>query len=192
MKRSVVWIVLLSVTICFYGCGGSNTDAESEVAESEESAETVPEEEIPSPRREASGNIAGVNVKIDYGSPSVRGRQIWGELEDFGKVWRAGANATTAIEFDANVKINGEDLPAGRYALFMIPEQDEWTVIFNKDWDEWGAFAYDAAQDVLRLTVTPGWADDVQEELLYDVTDSSLSFSWEKARLDLQIEGSGE
>jgi hypothetical protein len=93
-----------------------------------------------SPAAKAEGKIGAANITINYSAPSVRGRKIFGELEPFGKVWRTGANASTSIEFSAPVKIEGKDLAAGKYALFTIPGENEWTIIFNKT-IKWGALA---------------------------------------------------
>src|SRR6188768_4545868 len=95
-----------------------------------------------SPQATATGKIGAANVKIVYCQPSARGRKIMGGLVPYGEVWRTGANEATTIEFDKPVKIEGKDLPAGKYALFTIPNEKEWTIIFNKDVKQWGAFNY--------------------------------------------------
>jgi len=182
----VIHINIIAV-LCFLFISqcSSKTESEALVEDEEAPAETV--EEPPSPRKESTGVANGINIVVDYGSPAVKGRKIWGGLEDYGKVWRAGANATTSVSFDKNALINGESLEAGKYALFIIPEEDEWMVIFNKDWDEWGAFAYDEAKDVLRIKTKPIWAEEVQERLEYKISESSLDFAWEKVRISLDV-----
>ena len=169
----------------------SGEEMADETAEASVDTESAEEEEAPaqaSPRKQASGEVDGVSVAVDYGSPSVKGRAIWGGLESYGKVWRAGANEATSVEFGGNVTVNGEALPAGKYAFFIIPNEDEdWVVIFNKVWEQWGAFRYDDSQDALRVDVSPEWAEDVQESLMYDVTDSGIGFAWEKARINLEV-----
>lgn len=185
MKNSIFGLIMI---LGLLACGNAGEE-KNEEDESQESLETLAEEEnIPSPRKEARGKIENVTIVVDYGSPAVKGREIWGGLEEYGKVWRAGANATTSISFDQDVLINGQNLPAGKYAFFLIPEKEQWTVIFNKDWDEWGAFNYDEAQDVLRLNVTPRWVDENQERLTYSISDSTLNFAWEKVRISLDID----
>lgn len=142
-----------------------------------------------SPRKQANGKIDGVAVDVDYGSPSVKGRKIWGGLEPYDKVWRAGANEATTVTFSKAVKINGKDLAAGQYAFFIIPrESGKWTVIFNTEAKQWGAFKHDKSKDALRVDVEPEWSDDVQESLMYSV-DGTLNFAWEKARLGLKVKG---
>ncbi|MEY4727976.1 MAG: hypothetical protein RLZZ390_500 [Bacteroidota bacterium] len=85
----------------------------------------------PSPAQTASGKAGNATVTINYGSPSVKGRKIWGDLVPYGKVWRTGANDATTIEFSADVKIEGQPLAKGKYALFTIPEENGWTIIFK-------------------------------------------------------------
>lgn len=184
MKAIHINILAILCLLLISQCS-SKTESETLAEDEEAIAEEI--EVIPSPREEAKGNANGVNIVVDYGSPAVRGREIWGALENYGKVWRAGANATTSISFDKNSIINGESLEAGKYALFIIPDEDAWTVIFNKDWDEWGAFAYDEAKDVLRIKTKPTWAEEVQERLEYKISNNSLNFSWGKARISIDI-----
>jgi len=95
------------------------------------------------------------SVRIDYHHPAVRGRKIWGGLVPFGQVWRAGANEATTIAFSDPVRVEGQPLAAGRYAFFAIPTPDQWTLIFNRVPDQWGAFHYQASQDALRFQAQP-------------------------------------
>ncbi len=90
------------------------------------------QDEKPSPPRVVEGAVAGANIKINYSSPAVRGRQIWGNLVPLGEVWRAGANEATTFETDKDIKVQGEKLPKGKYSLFLIPNEGESTMIFNK------------------------------------------------------------
>jgi len=188
--------------VAFTGCqqSGESTDYENDVADADVAVEAVasmsteteePEEksqDIPSPRKQATGEAGGATITVDYGSPAVKGRKIWGGLEKYGKVWRAGANETTSIEISADVTIGGAVLAAGKYAIFMIPnEKEDWVVIFNKGWDAWGHFSYKEKDDVTRVSVKPEWADDVEERLTYNIEDGSLNFSWEKARISLAV-----
>ena len=127
-------------------------------------------------------------VSIDYGAPSVKGRQIWGGLEKYGKVWRAGANENTNVSFDKEVKIGGKSLAAGKYGFFIIPNENaEWTVIFNKKNDAWGAYSYKEADDALRVNVKPNFVSENQEQLKYEVGEDAILFAWEKARLSIPV-----
>ena len=134
-----------------------------------------------SPRKEAKGTLNKVNVTIDYGSPSVKGRAVFESLVPSGKVWRAGANENTTVTFDNDVTIGDGDLKAGTYGFFIIPNKDsDWVVIFSSKNDAWGAFSYNKAQDVARLKVKPKFVDEVQEELTYSVGKGSIDFAWKK------------
>jgi len=141
-----------------------------------------------SPRKEAKGMIDKVNVTVDYGSPSVKGRTIWGSLEQYGKVWRAGANENTRVTFDKAVKIGDTNVKAGTYGFFIIPnESSDWVVIFSSKNDAWGAYSYAEADDVVRVNIKPSFVDDNQESLQYSVGRKSIDFAWAKARLSIPI-----
>lgn len=141
-----------------------------------------------SPRKQASGKIGEVTVSIDYGSPSVKERVIWGGLEKYGKVWRAGANENTTVAFDKDVTIGQTTVPAGKYGFFIIPsENEDWIVIFNKKNDGWGAYSYNKDEDIVRLTITRKFVDENQEMLTYKVGDKGIFFAWEKARLLIPV-----
>jgi hypothetical protein len=109
----------------------------------------------PSPPVLAEATIAsGASVKIDYSQPSVKGRVIGKDLEPKeGEVWRTGANEATIFEVSKDVSIEGKTLPAGKYSLFTIVKDGEWTLIFNKTWKQWGAYNYKQADDALRVNV---------------------------------------
>ena len=142
-----------------------------------------------SPRLEAKGNVNGTQIVIDYGAPSVKGRTVWGGLEKYGQVWRAGANENTTVSFDKDVKVNGKTLAAGKYGFYIIPnESGDWVAIFNKKNDGWGAYSYTDAEDALRVSVKPEMDTDIQEQLMYAVDNSGIIFAWDKARLHLSVE----
>lgn len=107
----------------------------------------------PSPPAKVSETISsGALVTIDYSQPSVKGRTIGKDLEPKGDaIWRTGANEATVFETSKSVTINGKPLPAGKYSLFTIAGKDEWTIIFNKTWNQWGAYDYKKAEDALRV-----------------------------------------
>jgi hypothetical protein len=116
-------------------------------------------------------------VTVEYGRPSVAGRKLYGALVPYGQVWRAGADEATTITFDKPVKIEGQALAAGRYALFLIPSEGDWTVVFNKTADQWGAYKYDSKQDALRVTVKPK-AIPAVETLEYGVAGDRVEMRW--------------
>jgi len=149
-----------------------------------------------SPDRSVSQTIGYVKVDITYGSPSANGRQLWGDLVPYNKVWRAGANDATTIEFSEEVKVNGEVLEAGKYALFVMPRDTaSWLAIFSKKHDQWGSFSYDESEDALRVEVTHQLDGEYQERLEYrfkggDVEKNVLTLLWGTLRLPLEIETS--
>ena len=127
----------------------------------------------------ANGKIGNATVAISYGSPSVREREIWGALVPYGKVWRAGANAATTFSTDKALKIEGKELPAGKYSVFVIPEKDNATVIFNKELEHRGTEKYDEAKDQLRVNVKTA-AIAKTEKLTYVITPKGFALNWDK------------
>lgn len=95
------------------------------------------------------------DIQVEYSRPSVKNREVFGALVPYGQVWRTGANSATKVTFSTAVKLNGTEIPAGTYALFTIPGEDEWTIIINKGAQQWGAFQYDEKADVARFKATP-------------------------------------
>ena len=141
-----------------------------------------------SPRKQVSGQVGEVTVTVDYGAPSVKGRTIWGGLEKYGKVWRAGANENTTVAFNKDVTIAGTAVPAGKYGFFIIPnENEDWVVIFNKKNDAWGAYSYNKDEDIVRLTVPRKFVDENQEMLQYTIVDKGIKFAWEFARFVIPV-----
>ena len=153
-----------------------------------------------------SEQVGLTEVKITYHRPAVRGREgkVWGELVPKGFVdqgfgngnpapWRAGANENTVIEFDNDVKIEGQALPKGKYGLFIAFDPSESTVIFSKRSDAWGSFFYDEKEDALRVKVKPQPLEKSVEFLKYEFSDSTpnsavISLSWEKLSIPFKVE----
>lgn len=125
------------------------------------------------------GSVAGVSVVLEYGRPNVNDRKIWGDLVPYGKVWRTGANEATTITLGNDATVGGETLPAGTYALFTIPSEGPWTIIFNSVADQWGAFNYDPSADVLRIISEPREAEHV-ESMDFEIDGSSIVLRWEE------------
>lgn len=126
-------------------------------AQTNTSGSSAPAVEFPaaSPACTIKQRVGLTDIEVDYSRPSIKHRQIFGGIVPYGQVWRTGANAATRIKFSTAVKLNGKDIPAGTYALFTIPGEDEWTVIINKGARQWGAFQYNEKDDVTRFTVAP-------------------------------------
>jgi hypothetical protein len=141
----------------------------------------------PSPPAEVMATIHGAEIQIAYSSPSVKGRVVWGDLVPYGKVWRTGANEATIFETDKEIKINGEKLVAGKYALFTIPGEDEWTIICNSVWDQWGAFKYDQTKDVLRVKAKPERSDTFNEKMKFEIKDKMIILYWENLMVGFDV-----
>jgi hypothetical protein len=140
-----------------------------------------------SPAAVARGEINGANITINYCSPSVKGRKIWGELVPFNKVWRAGANEATTFETDKDLTIEGVKLPAGKYSFFVIPNEKECIIIFNKEAKQWGAYKYKEKDDQLRVTVKQQIADSSTESLTYKINNDSVVLIWEKWNIPIAV-----
>ena len=138
------------------------------------------QEKPKSPAEKVTGMINGATIQINYGSPSVRGREIWGKLVPFGEVWRAGANEATTFETDKDLTIEGLRLPAGKYSFFVITSQTECVIIFNKESKQWGAYKYDEKKDQLRIKVKQQIADSSTEKLTYIINATDVELVWEK------------
>jgi hypothetical protein len=143
---------------------------------------------LASPRDSVSASRAGAVFNINYGSPAVKGRAIWGRLVPYGQVWRAGANEATRFRISQPIKIQGKILAAGEYGFFAIPGEKQWTLIFNKVAQQWGAYEYSSKEDALRVTVTPEYKEEVQEHLNYQLKDNRVIMRWEHLLIPLLIE----
>ncbi|MEQ8580966.1 MAG: DUF2911 domain-containing protein [Marinoscillum sp.] len=142
----------------------------------------------PSPPAQVTNTVNGTTITIDYSQPSVKGRTIWGDLVPYGKVWRTGANEATWIEVSADVKIGDNTLPKGKYSMFTIPGEDEWVVIFNSTWDQWGHYNYDESKDVLRVKATPLKSAKFSEQFTIGLSeDGVVNMDWANlsARFDI-------
>lgn len=123
-----------------------------------------------SPKASVAYTIGYTAVTINYSSPALRDREIWGSLEPYENVWRAGANEATTIEFSTDVVVEGKFLPAGKYSFFLIPhEKGPWTAIFNKVADQWGAYEYDRSNDAIRVDALVKDSDIEEEYLNYTI-----------------------
>ena len=161
------------------------------------SAQTAPAPKLefpaPSPAASFKQRVGLTDIEVSYSRPSVKGRQIFGGLLPYGQVWRTGANSATKIKFSTPVKLNGTAIPAGNYELFTIPEAKEWTVIIHKDSSDWGAYAYDAKNDVARIKATPTATPNLVETFAIGVADlrdesATLYLTWEKVRVPVKLE----
>lgn len=141
-----------------------------------------------SPAATATGKIKDANITIAYSSPSVKDREIWGDLVAYDKVWRAGANEATTFETDKDIAVQGKKLPKGKYSFFLIPkESGTWTAIFNKEPKQWGAYKYEESKDALRVDVKTKVLPAKQETLVYKVNSSGFTMDWDKISVPVEI-----
>lgn len=180
------WMIMLALAgWLFVGCqsGDNNSTADSEGSDTTQTEEPG-EKPLLSPPDSTSATLGDLTVQINYGSPSVRERVIWDELVPYGEIWRTGANEATTFTVNQDVMIGEDTLSAGRYALFTIPAEGEWTVILNRDADQWGAYEYNEEEDALRFMVTPEMTDTAQEKMAFKAEAEEAAvhvhFMWEK------------
>ena len=154
----------------------------------------APKVEFPtmSPASTLKQRVGLTDIEIAYSRPSMKGRAIFGSLIPYGEVWRTGANTATKITFSTAVKFGGADISAGTYELFTIPGADEWTVIIHKNMSQWGAYKYDAKNDVARVKATPVKLSAPVETFsigLGELRDQSatLNLAWENTRVPVKL-----
>ncbi len=144
-----------------------------------------------SPKRVAMKNIGNTHIHIEYGSPGVKGRMIWGGLVAYDQVWATGAHNATSVDFSTDVTIGGKQIRKGKYAIFTIPGKTEWTIIVNKKYQQHLADDYNAAEDVVRVKVKPLKKQGITQRLTYSVVpfgkDAAIAIEWEYIRVSLPI-----
>ena len=147
---------------------------------------------IASPKQKVEQQFSMTKISVEYGRPGVKGRNIFGELVPFGKVWRAGANSATKVTFEQNVEFGGKEVKAGSYALFVIPMEKEWKVMLNKDANQWGAYTYDEKLNVAEFTVPVQKMADKQEwfEIAVnpvDIHSAEMLIKWDMTKVAIPI-----
>lgn len=145
----------------------------------------------PSPPATATGTVNGATITIDYSSPGVKGRKIWGGLVPYDKVWRAGANEATLFTTSKDIMVEGKKLPAGKYSLYAIPGEKDWVIIFNSKTGQWGvkddeSTTEDPASDVLRVTVKPQ-KSAFNERMKYVVDNKGFALDWENLSVPVSV-----
>ncbi len=131
-------------------------------------------------------------ARVIYSRPSKNGRDVFGKLIPYGKVWRAGANEATEVKFYQDVELAGKKVKAGTYSLFTIPGEKEWTLILNSDLDYWGAYSHNTKNDVVRVTAPATETNDVVENFTIQFDgkgekNGSMKLAWDKTVVDLPI-----
>jgi DUF2911 family protein len=146
----------------------------------------------PSPPATASCALAdGKTITVEYSSPRVKGRKIFGDLVPYGQVWRAGANEATAFVTTADLKVGGKDVPAGNYTIFTVPGQDKWTLVISKKTGEWGTAYPGPAEDLVRVDMKASKLPSVTENftIAFDKTSGgcTLRMEWETTQASVEV-----
>ncbi|MBV8253500.1 MAG: DUF2911 domain-containing protein [Chitinophaga sp.] len=131
----------------------------------------------------------GKDIKVVYGQPSKKGREIFGKLEPFGKVWRTGADEATEITFDKDVTFGGKAVKKGTYTLFSIPDTKTWTVILNAKLGQWGAYDYDKVKDqnVVEVKVPREALKTPVEKLTFTLPGNAVVFEWDDTKVSVPV-----
>jgi Protein of unknown function (DUF2911) len=163
MKKSILLVLGLFLSIGFTFAQGAAPKSTAEVSETDA-------------------------IKVSYGAPSVRGREIFGKLVPFGKVWRTGANGATEVTFKKDMNFGGADVKAGTYTLFTIPGEKEWSVILNSELKQWGSYDYDKikAKNVATITV-PSKSGKMAEKMSIVASATALTFAWDKTTVVIPV-----
>ncbi|MGB1312758.1 MAG: DUF2911 domain-containing protein [Bizionia paragorgiae] len=151
--------------------------------------EETSKKKVLSPHTSAMAMIGDAHIHIDYSSPGVRNRIIFGGLVGYDQVWQAGAHMATWIETNKDLIIKGETLPKGKYGFFTIPSKGDWTVMINKNWEQHGKDEYDEKEDVIRFKITPKLSEEITEHLEYKINkiddkNGTISMAWEKVKIE--------
>jgi hypothetical protein len=150
-----------------------------------------------SPHAKIVQDFSTSSIEINYSRPSMRGRKIFGDLVQYGNVWRTGANSATKIKIGEDMTIGGQSVKAGEYALYTIPGQSEWEIIFNKATGNWGVDGYDKAEDVARFRITPKTSDKNTHTFTISIDNITYStcdivLSWEKTKVVIPVKSNNE
>ena len=187
-------LTILCFTLLFVGCKNQKKNEKKEIPNAQEIKQQVKsvKKKVLSPHATAMTMIGDAHIHMDYSSPGVRNRIIFGGLLSYDAVWQAGAHNATWLETNKDLVIAGKTLTAGKYGFFIIPSKEEWIVIFNTNWDQHGKDEYDTKDDVLRLKVKPIISETVTEHLEYKVkkvnnNEGSISLAWEKVSISFNF-----
>ncbi len=133
--------------------------------------------------------VGGDSIKMNYHSPGVRKRVIWGGLVPYDEVWVTGAHDATTLEMPKSFVVNGKEIPAGKYAFFTIPGKKEWTIIINKNWEQHLATEYDEKDDIIRIKVKPKVVNHTERLQYFIETGKNdagkIAVAWEKIRVEV-------
>ena len=187
-------LIMLFLALLFVGCKNLNNNEKKEIPNAQEIIQQVKsvKKKVLSPHATAMTMIGDAHIHMDYSSPGVRNRIIFGGLLSYDAVWQAGAHNATWLETNKDLVIAGKTLTAGKYGFFIIPSKDEWTVIFNTNWEQHGKDEYDTKDDVLRFKIKPMISETITEHLEYKVkkvnnNEGLIYFAWEKVSISFNF-----
>lgn len=193
MKNTLILLCLILVVSCKDTSKEVTEQQDTKITEQKQTTADPAKKKPLSPHTSAMAMIGDAHIHFDYSSPGVRKRIIFGGLLPYDAVWQAGAHNATWMETNKDLIIAGKELKAGKYGFFVIPNQEEWTIIFNTNWNQHGKDDYDPKDDILRFKVTPKISEDIQEHLEYKVTkitdtSGTIGLSWEKVTIEFPFE----
>ena len=183
-------VIIYSLIFTLLACNSENKKSVDKVNKDASSSVTPnSKKSLPS---EATKWIGNTTIRINYHSPAVRGRVIWGGLVPYDSVWVTGAHQATSIEIGKDFIIGSTSIPAGKYALFTIPGKQDWTIIINRNWKQHLTDDYNQSEDVARLNIKPHLTDEITERLKYEINQTGertadVIISWEKVRIPFPL-----
>lgn len=189
MKKLVIVLVLITTIFSCKNETKKTDNYEHKNHPTKSVKENIPKKKVLSPHQSTMAMIGDAHIHIDYSSPGVRGRIIFGGLVGYDQVWQAGAHMATWLETNKDLIINGVTLPKGKYGFFTIPSKGDWTVMINKNWEQHGKDEYNEKDDVIRFKITPTLSEEITEHLEYKVNkindkSGTISMAWEKVKLE--------
>jgi hypothetical protein len=184
-------LIVVFVLFCFGAKAQEASNADVKFAAADPSPADIVYYPLGAPKAKA-GDLTKPLIKVVYSRPQKKGRDIFGVLEQYGSVWRFGANESTEIRFFEKVSIGGKKIKAGTYSIFAIPNKDIWTIIINTQTDRWGAFTYDQSKDVVRLNVPAKTLAKTIEYFSITFTPlekgATLIAAWDKTQIEVPIQ----
>jgi len=190
--KTILRILLMAILVTSCLAKKPKNEEHNHLENTNEKVEPA-KKKVLSPHTEAMAMIGDAHIHIDYSSPGVRDRIIFGGLLAYDMVWQSGAHNATWFETNKDLIIDGKTLPAGKYGFFTIPSKGEWTVIFNSNWEQHGKDEYNEKDDVIRFKVQPILLDEITEHLEYKVSkvskvEGSISLAWEKISISFNFQ----
>lgn len=179
-------IAAITAGFLFAGAASAQTKAEKSTMTA------AKKDERPSPPKTVEAVAGDLKITIVFSQPGVKGRNIFGELVPFGKLWRTGANEATTVEVSRDCKVGGSFLRAGKYSLFTIPGESEWTIIFNNVPEQWGAYKYDESKDALRFKVKSSKSEEFHERMDFiskadEMGNGTITLVWDKTQVTWEM-----